>query len=201
MGDITALLHRMRNGDREAADVLLRSVYDQLKAIAASHGPAVRGRFGATPTLGPTALVHEVWVKLAGGGYGDYEDRRHFFAVAASAMRSVLVDHARARAALKRGGHAAVASSTSSGASVVDDASVVCGIHDALERLERLDPELVRVVELRFFLGLSVEETAATLDTSASTVKRQSRLARMFLWRELDPIDSEPNRDDTETSP
>ncbi|MBK6941674.1 MAG: RNA polymerase subunit sigma-70 [Planctomycetes bacterium] len=199
MADITALLQRMRDGDRDAADLLLRTVYDQLKAMAASHGPALRGRFGATPTLGPTALVHEAWVKLAGGSHGNYEDRRHFFAVAASAMRSVLVDHSRARAALKRGGDRVAAASTSSGASVVDDAAVVCGIHDALEQLERVDPELVRIVELRFFLGLGVQETAATLGTSESTVKRQSRLARMFLRRSLDPIETDPDRDDTET--
>lgn len=201
MAEITALLQRMRDGDREAADVLLRTVYDQLKSIAASHHPAMRGRSGATPTLGPTALVHEAWMKLAGGNPGHYEDRRHFFAVAASAMRSVLVDHSRARVALKRGGEAVVAPPSSFGAVAVDDAAVVCDVHDALAQLERVDPELVRVVELRFFLGLSVEETAATLGTSTSTVKRQSRLARMFLRRSLGPTPSDAGSADTETSP
>ncbi|MBL8768545.1 MAG: RNA polymerase subunit sigma-70 [Planctomycetes bacterium] len=198
MDDITALLRRMRDGDRGAADELLRAVYDHLKSIAAAHRRSVRGGSGGTPTLGPTALVHEAWLKLVGGHRAAFEDRQHFFSVAARAMRSVLVDHSRARAALKRGGELVHAPTTSFGAIVADDAAVVCGIHDALEQLERVDPDLVRVIELRFFLGFDVAETADAMGTSVSTVKRESRLARMFLRRFLTESDSQDDRDRAE---
>lgn len=169
----------MAAGESAAADALLPIVYAQLHELAAR----LMREQGPQHTLQPTALIHEAWLRCAGG---DFENRAHFVAVAAKAMRSVLVDHARRRRAEKRGGaHERVPLDA-----VVElfhaSAPDMLALDAALERLAALDPELARVVELRFFAGLSVEETARVTGSSTATVTRTWRVARMWLLRELD---------------
>jgi RNA polymerase sigma-70 factor, ECF subfamily len=180
-GMVTALLAAWSAGEEAAAERLLPIVYGELKAIARKAFRRERGDH----TLQPTAVVHEAFIKLAGGGQVSFRGRAHFFAVAAQAMRHVLVDHARARAAAKRGsgvtllelGEEAVAG----GPGAVD----VLAVDAALSRLAALDADQARIVELRFFGGLTVEETAEVVGTSRATVNRDWRLARAFLSREL----------------
>lgn len=178
---VTALLQRASAGDDDARAALFDVLYGELRKLA----EAAMRRERPDHTLQPTALVHETYVRLADDG-GRFENRAHFFGVAASAMRRVLVDHARARRAQKRGGGDALVS--------VDDLDNLPGttgavdlvaLDDALSRLSVLDPRQGRVVELRFFGGLSVEETAELLDLSPRTVKREWQMARAWLHREL----------------
>jgi RNA polymerase sigma-70 factor (ECF subfamily) len=178
--EVTLLLNDLRNGDSEAESRLTSVVYVELKRLARSHLRHER----ANHTLGATDLVHEVYLRLA-GGYGDGQDRAHFFRVAAQAMRRILVDHARAHNAQKRGGGKADIAFEDA----LFMASETCGylieVDDALNKLSLLDPRQARVVELRFFGDLSIEETAAVLQCSARTVKRDWRFAKAWLRREL----------------
>jgi RNA polymerase sigma factor (TIGR02999 family) len=178
-GTITALLQEWRRGDRAALDRLTPLVYDELRALARRHLSRERHRL----TLQPTALVHEAYLRLVGGGQVKWEDRAHFFGVASRLMRQVLVDHARARRAKKRGGGATLIDLTgadpSSGPHTVD----VLALHEALDRLAALDAASERIVEMRYFGGLTVEETAEV--TSPATVKRDWSAARAWLLREL----------------
>jgi RNA polymerase sigma factor (TIGR02999 family) len=179
---VTRLLRRMSGGDAGAANELLPLLYDELHALA----ERLMRTPGAGRTLQPTALVNEAWLRLgeAGDGAG-FEGRTHFLGVAAKAMRSVLIDQARRRASLKRGG-AGERVPLESVLELFDDrASDVLALDEALTRLETLDPELARLVELRFFGGLSVEETARALGKSEPTVVRGWRVARLWLQREL----------------
>jgi RNA polymerase sigma-70 factor (ECF subfamily) len=184
---ITQLLGRMEAGDPEAADLLAPLVYDELRRLA---GELMR-RQPPGHTLQATALVNEAWLRLAGSDEARWRDHRHFFRVAAKAMRSVLVDHVRRRAALKR---------ARSGERVpLDDVIESCerqsidllALEEALERLAGIDVELVRLVELRFFAGLSIPETARVLDVSEPTVERGWRTARAVLRMHLigDPLE------------
>lgn len=139
-------------------------------------------RFGET--LNTTAVVHETYLKLVGARRVQAEDREHFFALAARAMRQILVDHARRQNASKRGGDAGPPEDAAKVA-VAERSVEVLALNEALGKLEGIEDRLGRVVELRFFGGLSVEETAEVLDLSPRTVKRDWRRARAFLWREL----------------
>jgi RNA polymerase sigma factor (TIGR02999 family) len=187
--EITHLLRAWANGDSTALDRLTPLVYDQLRRLAHRD---MRNEPTGHP-LQSTALVHEAYVRLASGDTVDWRDRRHFFAVAARVMRRVLVDAARERDALKRGGgvehvnrYTTIDFDTLPALS--DDRSAeVCALDEALEMLARLDPRRAQVVELRFFGGLSVVETADALDVSPQTVMRDWRLARAWLTRELRP--------------
>jgi RNA polymerase sigma-70 factor (ECF subfamily) len=183
---VTALLAAWSGGDAAALERLLPIVYAELKSIARQVFRRERGDH----TLQPTAVVHEAFLKLAGGAPVSFRDRAHFFAVASQAMRQVLVDHARARLADKRGGgatrmelgdSAVDRSSGAAGAGLAD----VLAVDQALERLTAVDPDLARIVTLRFFGGLTVEEAAEVVGVSAPTVKRDWRLAKAFLAREL----------------
>lgn len=183
--DLTRLLRDAAKGDRRAFDHVFSLVYAELLRIARSQ----RGRWDGDRTLNTTALVHEAYLRLVGWDGADWKDRRHFFAVAARAMRQVLVNHAERRRALKRGGDrtavplAAVAERLSS---VSDDAAdEVLALNGALERLEEVAPRQCRVVECRFFAGLSIEETAEAVGISPATVKRDWSLASAWLYREL----------------
>jgi RNA polymerase sigma factor (TIGR02999 family) len=185
--DITGLLKAMRQGDERALEQLMPLVYAQLQAQARRY--MRNERSGAT--LQSTALVHEVYLRLVNAQDVDWHDRVHFFALSAQIMRRILVDAARARAAGKRGG-GAVRIEHSSGVDLdqiptagSDAASSLCALDDALESLAQLDPRRAKVIELRFFGGLSVEETADALQVSAQTVMRDWRLARAWLAREL----------------
>ncbi len=178
---VTELLAAWSEGDAAAFDRLLPAVYTELKAIARQIFRRERGDH----TLQPTAIVHEAFLKLAGGASVSFRNRAHFFAVASQAMRQVLVDHARARVAGKRGGGATrmeLGEHASEGGTEPVD---VLAVDQALVRLHVVDPELARIVTLRFFGGLTVEEAAEVVGVSAPTIKRDWRLAKAFLAREL----------------
>lgn len=180
--DVTQLLVDWSAGDRHAADRLMPIVYGELRRIAQRQ--LVRER--SEHTLNPTALVNELYLRLVDQRRATWRNRLQFFGVAANLMRRILVDYARARNADKRGGGATAVSLTDVG----DDRSAdlvadILGVDEALERLAREDPDQVRIIELRFFAGLSVEETAEVLKRSPRTVKREWRLARAWLYREL----------------
>jgi RNA polymerase sigma factor (TIGR02999 family) len=184
--DITGLLKAWGQGDQAALEQLTPLVYAQLRAQARRYMRNERSGV----TLQSTALVHETYLRLIDARDVDWRDRVHFFALSAQLMRRILVDAARARAAAKRGGRAARVEH----ASAVDldqiptadlSAALLCVLDDALEDLTRIDPRRAKVIELRFFGGLSVEETAEALEVSPQTVMRDWRLARAWLGREL----------------
>jgi len=180
--EVTNLLRSWGKGGDDAADRLLAAIYDDLHAQAAR---AMR-REGGEHTLQATALVHEAYLRLVDQRHVDWKNRAHFFAIAAQAMRRVLVDHARARLAEKRGGAMEKVTLSDAVAGSPDDNAVdVLALHDALERLAALDPDQARVVELRYFGGMNIDETADTLGVSAATVKREWAVARAWLKREL----------------
>lgn len=189
-GDITLLLIAASDGDRQAMDRALPLVYDLLRTQAARL--IRRERSGHT--LQPTALVHEVWLRLAGQHGARWEDRRHFCAVAATAMRRILVSHARFRRRLKRGGpRAAERVPVETLVSVEGEPSLdLVALDQALERLSSVDSRMARTVELRYFAGLSVEETADVLEVASATVKREWSLARAWLRRELGGAEAAP---------
>ena len=195
--DITGLLNAWRQGDQTAFDQLIPLVYAQLRGQARRHMRKERSGL----TLQSTAVVHEVYLRLTRAQEVDCHDRVHFFALAAQVMRRVLVDAARARTALKRGG--AVLSTDHSSAVDLDSIAAddshaavsVCALHEALETLAHIDPRRAKVIELRFFGGLSVDETAEILQVSPQTVMRDWRLARAWLARELRSSASTLSRD------
>ena len=180
-GEFTRLLEQVRDGDEHAFDLLVAMVYDTLKRIARRQ--LSQRRDGAT--LCTTELVHEAYFKLAGQAGRSWQDRVHFCAIAAKAMRQVLVDHARRRHAAKRGGGdqpITLSSWRDAGEpSVVD----VLALDEALDRLGALNERLRRVVEYLFFGGMTQEEVAAVLGVSTRTVERDWLKAKMFLLREL----------------
>lgn len=180
---ITLYLQRMRDGDPAAAGELLPLVYDELRSIAGQMMRA--GRPGHT--LQPTALVHEAWLKIdkASGGGAELRDREHFLAVAATAMRQVLVNHARDRRAQKRGGDAVRVPLDDHLDRIESKAGNVVELDDVLQRLAASHPRAAKVVELRVFGGLSIEETARAIGVADSTVSEEWRFARVWLAREL----------------
>lgn len=179
---VTQLLGRWRSGDREALDALVPLVYDELKRIAQRY--LRNERHGHT--LQSTALVHEAYVRLTNQQLPQWQNRAHFFAVAAQLMRQILVDHARAHRADKRGGGACKLTMEEAEQSPQKVDVDVIALDDALKTLSELDVQQGKVVELKFFGGLSIEETAEVLGVSASTVKRDWITARAWLHRELD---------------
>jgi RNA polymerase sigma factor (TIGR02999 family) len=176
---VTRVLAELGAGDPSALDRLLPLVYDELRVIAASQ----LRREASGHTLEPTALVHEAFLRLVDQREG-FRNRGHFFGVAAQAMRRILVDYARRRRAQKRDGGVRITLSESVGPDTGATEQVLA-VDEALQRLEAMDPRLARVVELRFFAGLSVEETGDALDISPATVKRDWSAARAWLQREL----------------
>ena len=165
---------------RPAADEAASAVYQELRRLAAVY--MRRERPGQT--LQATALVHEAYLRLAGAG-SPWTDHRHFIGIAARVMRQILVDRARARGALKRWAGLDRVSIRESLVHAAEADAMLPALDEALERLERLDPEQARIVELRYFLGFSVEETAEALGISPATLKRRWALARAWLFREL----------------
>lgn len=179
---MSSLLARMASGDEQAASELLPLVYQELRGMAQS---AMASDERAV-TLQPTALVHEAWIRMVGAGARqEYASRAHFLGVAAKAMRSVLVDHARKRATLKRGGERERMMLEDVVDLFEESATDLLGLDVALEKLGQVDDQLARIVELRFFGGCSVEDTAGALGVSEPTVVRGWRVARMWLRREL----------------
>lgn len=179
--DLTDLLRAWGCGSRNALAELMDRVYRELRAMAAVQ---LRGE-REDHTLQPTALVHEAFLRLVGQDRADWRSRAQFFDLAARMMRRVLVDHARARRRLKRGGAAVRVELTPTSGKVASKLEDVLALDEAIERLEELDPRQARIVELHFFAGLSVAETAEVVGCSEATVSRDWRLARMWLAREL----------------
>jgi RNA polymerase sigma factor (TIGR02999 family) len=178
---VTALLARWRAGDGDALESLIPLVYDELRTLAQHHLRRER----PDHTLQSTALVHEAYVRLAGQDPPAFQNRSHFFGIAAKLMREILVDHARAQRAAKRGGGQCTLA-LDEALKVADRADVdVLLLDDALKELARLDERQSRIVELRFFTGMSIDETADVMDISAATVSREWTSARAWLHREL----------------
>lgn len=161
-------------------DQLIPLVYDRLRAMASAQLSNDRG----TPTLQPTALVHELYFTLVDQRNATWQDRAHFFATASILMRRLIVDHARRQSAQKRGGDQLVQLDENIDAAQDKPAEIV-RLHEALEELEKLEPRQARIVELRYFGGLSIEETAEVLGISPATVKREWAVARAWLHSEL----------------
>ena len=181
MSEVTQLLREWSGGRQEARDELLGLVYEPLRAIASRH--LHREREGHT--LQPTALVNELYLKLVGQRSVAWNDRAHFFAVAAQVMRRILVDHARRKKSDKRGGDmipVTIGAALDLAASETFD---VVALDVALENLEKIFPQQARVVELRFYAGLTIDETAAVLNVSPATISREWTMARAWLRREL----------------
>jgi len=183
--DITALLKAWRAGDRTALDELTGLVYERLRNLAGFYLKKEQ----AGHSLGATALVHEAWVRLVRAREVDWQDRAHFFALAGRLMRRILVEGARARASSKRGGlrdhHPTLMNLDDLAAPDTVRAEELCRLDEALTALSEIDPRRAQVIELRFFAGLSVEETAEVLGVSPQTVMRDWKLARAWLNREL----------------
>jgi len=177
----TRLLAEIRRGSPGAEEEFFRLVYGELRRMAASR---MAGR--REVTLQPTALVNETFLRLFGKEAASYDSRAHFFCTAAKAMRSILVDAARRRTAEKRGAGRTLLALTDSDASLEERAFEVVPVNDALSRLEELDAEAGRVVELRFFGGLTMAETAAALGVTERTAYRRWDRARAWLHRELE---------------
>jgi len=185
-GEVTQLLAQIHAGNKEAEDRLIQLVYTELRGLAAHY---LRGE-RSDHTLQPTALVNEAYLRLTRMQEVDWQSRSHFFATAATVMRRILVDHARAQRAEKREGFRE--------AVTLDDALVVSpgrnpdlvALDEALDRLSKVDARRSRIVELRFFGGLSEEETAHVLGISARTVKRDWRVAKAWLYNEMTCLSS-----------
>lgn len=179
--DLTGLLQQWSRGSRESEEQLFALVYRDLKRMAARRLSAER----AGHTLQPTALVNEAYLRLAAQNNSRWRNRGHFFAMAAGMMRRILVDHARARHRHKRGGGAITISlDPRLGLHAETDLDVLA-VDEALDRLGRIDAPKARVVELRFFGGLSIPETARALDCSTATIDRHWAAAKAWLFREL----------------
>lgn len=185
VGEVTRLLRRWTEGDAQARDALAAELYGELRRIA---GHRMRGE-RADHTLQPTALVNEAWLKLARGEPVDWRNRTHFIAVAARAMRQILVDSGRRKRAGKRTDDLAPATlwvETGAGAAGRVD---LIDLDRALSRLETLAPEQARLVELRYFGGLTIDEAAEVMETSPATANRAWRAARAWLYTRLEPLE------------
>ncbi len=189
-GPITVLVHEYANGDKAALDRLLPLVYTELRRIAQKH---LRGERPGH-TLQPTALVHEMYAKLAGQSAPDVRDRIHFLSIAAGVMRQILIDHARIKYAQKRGGRQEKFSLDEAADACMEKPAIMVRIDDALNELARQDPHKARLIELRFFGGLTAEESAELLNVPVNTVRRDLRVGQAWLQRELNqgtPVSSE----------
>jgi RNA polymerase sigma factor (TIGR02999 family) len=181
--DVSQLLVDLNRGDQDALAKLIPLVYDELRALADSYMRRER----SSHTLQPTALVHEAFLRLVDEEL-HLENRAHFFGVAAQAMRQILVEHARARHALKRGGEAQKLSLDEAMDQPEEREVDLMALDDALNDLARFDPRQARIVELRYFAGLTIEETARLLGISPAMVKREWNLARAWLHREISSV-------------
>ncbi|MBX7174186.1 MAG: sigma-70 family RNA polymerase sigma factor [Pyrinomonadaceae bacterium] len=179
-GEITKLLQQ---GDAKAFEKLLPIVYNELRQLA---GALFRGEFRFNHTLQPTALVHEAYLKLIGdSGKISWQNRAHFFGIAARSMRQILVNYAVARKAEKRGGGQTILALDNVVSFFNTQNIEILELHEALEKLAQMDEKQAEIVELKFFGGLTNEETAEVLKISRSTVKREWEMARSWLYREL----------------
>lgn len=179
---ITQLLQKLRNGSRETLDELLPIVYDELRGLAKSYLNRERDNH----TLQPTALVHEAYLRLLGQKEIDWQNRAHFFGVSARLMREILIEYARGRNRQKRGGEFKTQIALDENISFVSQNELdVIAVDDALSKLEELDERQARIVEMKFFGGLTVEEIAEVLSISPATVKREWSSAKLLLYKML----------------
>jgi RNA polymerase sigma factor (TIGR02999 family) len=179
---VTSLLLRWRSGDKAALDALMPLVYSELRRLAHHYLQQER----TDHTLQSTALVHEAYARLIGQSLPEWQNRAHFFGVAAQIMRQILVDYARQRRAVKRGGELCKLTLENAESESQRTEVDIVALDDALRDLAKIDAQQSRVVELRFFAGLSIEDTSEVLGISPSTVKRDWNTARVWLYRELD---------------
>lgn len=179
--NVTKLLLELSNGEHSAVDALLPVVYDELKKLAASY--LRRERVGHT--LQPTALVHEAYIRLIDQTRVNWQNRAHFFGVAANVMRRILVDHARKHNAGKRGVEYQKFSLDENVNKAVEISNELIALDDALNELAKVDPDNARLVELRYFGGLTFEETAEVMNVSVITVKRHWRVAKAWLYGQI----------------
>lgn len=179
--DVTQLLVAWRGGNKEALNSLFPLVYDELRRLAKHY----MSRERAGHTLQTTALVNEAYLRLVNQSDVEWQNRAHFFGIAAQVMRHLLVDHARAQQYAKRGGGAQRVTLDETAAINSEDQTTLLALDEALSRLGALDERKMRIVELRYFGGLSVEETAEVLGVSAITIKREWLKAKAWLYREL----------------
>jgi RNA polymerase sigma factor (TIGR02999 family) len=187
-GTVTLLLTQVRDGNQEAANQLIPMIYRELRQMA---GAVMRGERPGH-TLQATALVNEAYMRMVGGRPVEWQNRAHFFAIAAHTMREVLLDYARRVRAGKRGGSDAQRVELDEQFAIAPDKlDDVIAIDEALERLALIDPRQSRIVELRFFAGLNVEEAGEVLSVSPKTIKREWRSAKAWLLREIDPVKSQ----------
>ena len=189
---ITALVHEYANGDKAALDRVLPLVYSELRRIARKHLRDER----VGHTLQPTALVHEMYARLIGQTPPDVRDRIHFLSVAAGVMRQILIDHARTKYAQKRGGRQEKLSLNEAQDACMEKPAIMVRIDDALNQLARQDPRKARLIEMRFFGGLTAEESAAVLELPVNTVRRDLRVAQAWLQRELNQRSGEASKGD-----
>ncbi|MBM3758474.1 MAG: sigma-70 family RNA polymerase sigma factor [Acidobacteria bacterium] len=176
-GEITRLLAEWSAGDRKSLDELVELVYGELKAIAAAvHGSA---------TMNPTSVVNELYLRLRAMDGWEWENRKHFYGVAATLMRRLVIDHARQQQAQKRGGNAARVDLDTKSAAFEDSPEARIMLDRALDDLAKKDGRKVKIVELRYFAGLSVEETAEILEISTATVKREWSFAKLWLCQAI----------------
>jgi RNA polymerase sigma factor (TIGR02999 family) len=190
MDDLTLILNRMGGNDSVLAEQILPLVYEELRSLAAAR----MAREAAGQTLQPTALVHEAWLKLVREEGRTWENRVHFYRAAAQSMRRILIDRARQKASLKRAGgweRLDIADLDLAAASPSDQLLL---IHDALQRLEREDPESAEIVMLKFFTGLSNKETARTLGISDATVERRWAFAKVCLFQIIRELEGNSGR-------
>jgi RNA polymerase sigma-70 factor, ECF subfamily len=180
-GEISLLLAQLREGDREAESRLMNLVYKELRRLARSYLRAER----SDNSLQPTALVHEAYLSLVGQRGKNFQNRNHFFAIASAQMRRILVDHARARRAEKRGGGQLKVELDEALALSPQQSADIVALDEALERLAKLDPRQAKVVELRYFMGNSEAEIAEILGVSTRTVKRDWVVAKAWLYKEI----------------
>jgi RNA polymerase sigma-70 factor (ECF subfamily) len=187
-GAVTLLLAQLREGNQEAANELVPLVYTELRRMAAAYMQRERpGR-----TLQATELVHEAYMRLVGGEAPQWQNRAHFFAIAAHTMRQVLLDYARRRHPAKRGGANACKVDIDSQLLISENTlDNVLAIDEVLERLAKIDPRQSRLIELRFFAGLSIEEIAEVMGLSGVTIKREWRSAKAWLHREMASVKAE----------
>jgi len=180
--NVTELLRQWNGGDSDVADELLPLVYDELRRRAAAYMRRERNNH----TLQPTALVHEAYMKLAGQRDGNFNDREHFYAIASQVMRRILVDHAKTRHRQKRGGSSENLPLEEALLAGADATNVdLIALDEALSRLAKIDPEQERLVELRYFGGLSLDDAAKTLGISRATAAREWQVAKAWLHREM----------------
>lgn len=181
MDDVTHMLEALERGDARVADRLLAAVYEELRRLASAR----LARESPDHTLQPTALVHEAYLRLVGDGGADWRNRAHFFAAAAEAMRRILVESARRKARLKRGGDRQRVALEHADAAAPEESLDLLALDEALGRLAERDAEKAELVKLRFFAGLSVQEAADVLGISRATADRHWAYARAWLYDEI----------------